>query len=74
MTHPEQQGLYIINRRDLLYEDGAEQLAETLYNFVNSSRRERIEQRYKVEEAALQFDWNTLTRYYQDSHEEALKR
>lgn len=74
ISHPEQHGLYVINRRDLLYEDGAEQLANTLLNFVNSSRKERIEQRYKVEEAAMQFDWNTLTKYYQDAHEEALKR
>lgn len=74
MAHPEQHGLYVINRRDLLYEDAAEQLASTMFDFVNSARKERIEQRYKVEEAAMQFDWNTLTKYYHEAHEEALKK
>ncbi len=74
IAHPEQYGLYVINRRDLLYDDAAEQLANTLFNFVNSTRRERIEQRYKVEEAAIQFDWNSLTKHYNKAHDEALKR
>jgi glycogen(starch) synthase len=73
IPNPELHGLYVVNRRDLNFQDAAEQLSEQLFRFVTSSRRERIEQRYRVEEAALRFDWNSLTEHYDRAHNMAIE-
>lgn len=74
IPNPELHGLYVVNRRDLLYHNAADQLADQLYHFVTLGRRERIEQRYKVEEAAMRFDWNSLTRHYDAAYALAAER
>lgn len=73
VSSPENNGLYVVNRRDLRYPDAAQQLADHMYQFVSLNRRERIEQRYQVERFALNFDWNNLTKHYDKAYRMAAK-
>ncbi|MFK7969238.1 MAG: glycosyltransferase [Bacteroidia bacterium] len=73
VSSPENHGLYVVNRRDLRYGDAAQLLAENMYHFVSLNRRERIEQRYQVERFAMNFDWNNLTKHYDQAYRKAVK-
>lgn len=68
----EEQGMYITQRRYKSFHDSAEELANILFNFVKLERRERIALRYRSEEAALQFGWRNLRRFYDEAYEKAL--
>jgi glycogen(starch) synthase len=68
----EDQGMYINKRRYSSYNDSAEELANTLFEFVKLDRRERIALRYRSEEAALQFGWRNLRKFYDLAYEKAL--
>ncbi|MFY7787836.1 MAG: glycosyltransferase, partial [Thermoflexibacteraceae bacterium] len=71
----EEHGIYVVNRRKATFDDAATQLAETLYNFVKLTRRDRISQRNKVEEISTQYDWsNKMRSYYDKAHLLALQR
>jgi glycogen(starch) synthase len=64
ITDPERVGIYVLNRKNKTYHDTAEKLASILFNFIKKNRRERIEQRNKVESSSVQFDWEKLCIYY----------
>lgn len=74
MKDPEEKGIYVINRTTQDYDAAAQQLAETLLNIVQISRKERIVQRNRVERTSEKFDWSSLRSYYDKAHSMAIKR
>jgi len=69
----EKAGLYILNRKNISFDEAAENLANLLYRYVKLNRRDRITQRNKVEAASVQFDWNKLGKYYMKAYGRAIK-
>lgn len=67
-------GIYVVDRKDHNFNDAAEQLANTLFEFVTMSRRERIMQRNRVENISDIFDWTNLRSYYDTAHNLALRK
>lgn len=72
--HPEEFGIYVVDRRQSSFDESANQLADILFNFVKKSRLDRITQRYESENASVNFDWDNLTRYYNEAYKLALRR
>ncbi|HEX2970994.1 MAG TPA: glycosyltransferase [Tepidisphaeraceae bacterium] len=68
------QGLLVLNRSTRSFDDAANDLADYLYNFAQYNRRQRIEQRNRVESLSQLFDWHALIHHYQEAHELALER
>jgi len=64
----EEKGIYVVNRRTQGYYDAAEQLANQLFAFVQQTRRERIAQRNRAENASEHFDWQNLGIYYDKAY------
>ena len=58
----------MVNRRTQGYYDAAEQLANQLFAFVQQTRRERIAQRNRAENASEHFDWQNLGIYYDKAY------
>lgn len=69
---PEQEGVCVIKRSNSNFERAANQLADYLFGFVQSSRKERIAMRYRAEAGSEHFDWNNLTSYYFTAYEKVL--
>ncbi|MES2731160.1 MAG: glycosyltransferase [Bacteroidota bacterium] len=67
-------GIYLINRRDLSFDEAANQLTDQMFSFVQLTRRERIMQRNRVESSSEFFDWKHLTVYYQQAYDLGLSR
>ena len=74
--HPDHDdmGLYVISRTGKTFDQAAQTLAETLFEFCQLSRRERIAQRNSVEEFSVGFDWTQLGAYYYQAYEIACER
>ncbi len=70
---PHMSGIYVVKRDERSFDDAAGQLANKLYNFIRLSRRERINLRNKVEASAQLFDWENLTKYYDQAYEMCVK-
>ncbi|MBR4215268.1 MAG: hypothetical protein IKR94_08105, partial [Bacteroidales bacterium] len=70
----EKMGLYVVNRKNVSYNDSAEQMANLMLRFVKLSRRERISMRNNVEENSTHFDWTNLAQNYFDAYVEVVKR
>ena len=70
----EEKGMYIIKRRGRNYHDAAEDLANMMFGFVQKSKRDRINLRYKCEESSLHFDGSNLGKYYDEAYKLAVKR
>jgi glycogen synthase len=68
MPGAERKGVYVVRRRDQSYEVQAEQLACWLFDFVRFSRRERMKQRNRLENASQDFDWSNLYQYYERAY------
>lgn len=68
IEHPAKKGVYVINRYHKDFHTSAQQLADILYQFVKQSRRERINQRNRVESSSEDFDWNKLTSHYDEAY------
>lgn len=73
---PEQheKGIYVNKRRYKSFDESANELADTMMNFVRLTRRDRIEQRNNVERASEHFDWQNLSLYYDKAYIMALKK
>lgn len=67
-------GIMVVRRRNVSYEDAAEQMAEFMLQFTLLDRRERIALRNHVEATAELFDWHNLGLHYDEAHEFALRR
>lgn len=73
MPEHEQYGLHVIERGKRTFDWSANQLMETMYAFLNQTRRERIMQRNNVENNSSHFDWSNLIQYYQEAYRQGLK-
>lgn len=67
-------GIVVLPRREAGFEQSAEMLADYLVNFVQLTRRQRIELRNRVERMGELFDWSALARHYDEAHSLALER
>jgi glycogen synthase len=74
MTDLEEQGIYVVERKNRSYEESVNDLTNMLMSFVLQDRRERISQRNQAEEASVNFGWRTLTQYYERAYSLALQR
>jgi len=74
MPGDEHEGLFVLNRRGRSFEAAADDLADYLFKFAQMTRRQRIEQRNKVEQMATSFGWDKLITFYHDAHDQALQR
>lgn len=74
MRDHDSHGIYVINRRTRNFQQAADQLSYQMYKFIKLNRRERITLRNKVEGTSVLFDWESLTRYYDQAYHMALGR
>ncbi|MBF0363615.1 MAG: glycosyltransferase [Oligoflexia bacterium] len=61
---PENKGLYVLDRKVGNYFEEADSLARMLFNFCKLSRRERINQRNRLESLSVDFDWSNMIHNY----------
>jgi glycogen(starch) synthase len=74
IEHYDEQGVTVLNRRSQSFEQAADDLTSYLMQFVQLTRRQRIEMRNKVERLGEMFDWSTLISHYHEAHDMALER
>lgn len=67
----EEQGIHVLRRSSQSQDQMVEDLAGYLARFAQSTRRERIELRYKAERVSANFGWSHLANYYLELHEQA---
>ncbi len=70
----EKAGMFIVERKQMDFNESASQLSEILFRFVQMNRRERINLRNNCEAASPHFDWRNLGKYYDRAYELALSR
>jgi glycogen(starch) synthase len=70
----EERGIVVLPRREAGFDAAADMLADYLVNFVQLTRRQRIELRNRVERMGELFDWSALARHYDEAHSMALER
>lgn len=71
---PEDEGCYIVDRRMQSVEDTANNLTNFMFQFCNKTRRQRINQRNRVERLSPLLDWKNLGIEYTKSRQLALRR
>ncbi|KAI6018129.1 glycosyltransferase family 3 protein [Pisolithus microcarpus 441] len=74
IENPEDEGCYIVDRRLVSAEDSVNQLANYLFSFCSKTRRQRINQRNRVERLSPLLDWKSLGVEYSKSRQLALRR
>ncbi|NME67578.1 glycosyltransferase [Flammeovirga aprica] len=67
-------GIEVIHRKNSDYSHSAEELANYMYDFVTSERRDRISQRSAAEQSSIHFDWDALYDYYIKAYQITLER
>ncbi|MFN9864971.1 MAG: glycosyltransferase [Bacteroidota bacterium] len=72
MPDHEKGGMFVVERGKRTFDWSAKQLAAFLHKFLMQERRERIQQRNKVENYSAAFDWETLIKYYEEAYHLAL--
>ncbi|MEZ4885890.1 MAG: glycosyltransferase [Chitinophagales bacterium] len=70
----EDNGVFVIRRRNQTFDEAAEQLTDVLFDFVQQTRRERIAQRNHAEGLTEHFSWNTLGQEYFKAYRLAMER
>lgn len=70
----DEQGVFVIRRRNQTFDEAAEQLTDVMFQFVQQNRRERIAQRNNAEGLAEHFSWNTLGAEYFKAYRLAMER
>ncbi|EJD38148.1 glycogen synthase [Auricularia subglabra TFB-10046 SS5] len=71
---PHEEGCYIVDRRMQSLEDSVSQLTEYMLSFCNKTRRQRINQRNRVERLSPLLDWKNLGIEYSKARQLALRR
>ncbi|KAF8639024.1 hypothetical protein AX17_001776 [Amanita inopinata Kibby_2008] len=71
---PEDEGCYIVDRRMQSVEDSVNQLTNHMFTFVQKTRRQRINQRNRVERLSPLLDWKNLGIEYSKARQLALRR
>lgn len=74
IPNPEEKGVYVVKRYRKSFHEAAEELANLMFSFVQQSRRERIDQRNRVESVSEHFDWSNLADYYEKAYDMAIER
>ncbi|KAF8887036.1 glycogen synthase [Gymnopilus junonius] len=74
IERPEDEGCYIIDRRMQSVEDSVNQLTEHMFTFTQKTRRQRINQRNRVERLSPLLDWKNLGIEYSKARQLALRR
>lgn len=74
IERPSDEGCYIVDRRAQSVEESVNQLTDHMFSFVNKSRRQRINQRNRVERLSPLLDWKNLGIEYSKARQLALRR
>jgi len=74
IERPEDEGCYIIDRRLQSVEDSVNQLTDQMFTFASKTRRQRINQRNRVERLSPLLDWKNLGIEYSKARQLALRR
>lgn len=74
IEHPEDEGCYIVDRRMQSVEDSVNQLTDNMFKFTQKTRRQRINQRNRVERLSPLLDWKNLGIEYSKARQLALRR
>ncbi|KDQ08558.1 glycosyltransferase family 3 protein [Botryobasidium botryosum FD-172 SS1] len=71
---PEEEGIYIVDRRMKSLEDSVAELTDNMVDFCTKTRRQRINQRNRVERLSPLLDWKNLGIEYSKARQLALRR
>ncbi len=74
IERPQDEGCYIVDRRSQSVEDSVSQLTDNMFAFVTKTRRQRINQRNRVERLSPLLDWKNLGIEYSKARQLALRR
>ncbi len=74
IANHEKDGLHVLNRRYSSFDTSANALTDHLFEFMQLDRRERINQRNRVQIASEHFDWHNLGRYYTQAYDLVLQK
>lgn len=74
IERPEDEGCYIVDRRMQSVEQSVTNLTDFVFQFCNKTRRQRINQRNRVERLSPLLDWKNLGIEYSKSRQLALRR
>lgn len=74
IERPQDEGCYIIDRRLQSVEESVNELTDNMFSFCNKTRRQRINQRNRVERLSPLLDWKNLGIEYSKSRQLALRR
>ena len=74
IERPQDEGCYIVDRRMQSVEDSVNQLTDYMVTFCGKTRRQRINQRNRVERLSPLLDWKNLGIEYSKSRQLAIRR
>jgi glycogen synthase len=74
IERPDDEGCYIVDRRMKSPEESVSQLSEYLFSFTLKTRRQRINQRNRVERLSPLLDWKNLGIEYSKARQLGLRR
>jgi len=74
IERPQDEGCYIVDRRAQSVEESVNQLTDHLFTFCNKTRRQRINQRNRVERLSPLLDWKNLGIEYSKARQLAIRR
>ena len=74
IERPQDEGCYIVDRRTQSVEESVNQLTDHLFTFCNKTRRQRINQRNRVERLSPLLDWKNLGIEYSKARQLAIRR
>ncbi|KIJ37583.1 glycosyltransferase family 3 protein [Sphaerobolus stellatus SS14] len=74
IDRPDDEGCYIVDRRMKSIEDSVDQLTDYMFKFSQKTRRQRINQRNRVERLSPLLDWKNLGIEYSKARQLALRR
>jgi len=72
VSDPQAYGIYILDRKFISVEESVRQLAQTMFDFSQLSRKQRILQRNRTERLSDLLDWKKLHKYYNQARVSAL--
>lgn len=74
IERPEDEGCYIVDRRAKSVEESVSELTDCMFSFTQRSRRQRINQRNRVERLSPLLDWKNLGIEYSKARQLSLRR
>lgn len=74
IERPQDEGCYIVDRRSQSVDDSVNHLTDHMFSFCTKTRRQRINQRNRVERLSPLLDWKNLGIEYSKARQLALRR